>query len=37
MAALDDLISQIPDKSLRELIHDEIKRANSQKKFGLVF
>ena len=37
MAALDDLISQIPDKSLRERIRAEMKRANRQKKFGLVF
>ena len=37
MAALDDLISQIPDKSLRERIRAEMKRANHQKKFGLVF
>ena len=37
MAALDDLISQIPDESLRERIQAEVKRANRQKKFGLVF
>lgn len=37
MAALDDLISQIPDESLRERIRAEMKRANRQKKFGLVF
>lgn len=37
MAALDDLISQIPDESLRERIRTEVKRANSRKKFGLVF
>lgn len=37
MAALDDLISQIPDESLRERIRTEMKRANRQKKFGLVF
>lgn len=37
MAALDDLISQIPDESLRERIRAEVKRANRQKKFGLVF
>ena len=34
MAALDDLISQIPDESLRERIRAEVKRANRQKKFG---
>ena len=28
MAALDDLISQIPDESLRERIRAEVKRAN---------
>ena len=37
MAALDDLISRIPDESLRERIRAEVKRANRQKKFGLVF
>ena len=37
MAALDDLISQIPGESLRERIRAEMKRANRQKKFGLVF
>lgn len=37
MAALDDLISQIQDESLRERIRVEVKRANRQKKFGLVF
>ena len=37
MAALDDLISQIPDESLRDRIQAEVKRANRQKKFGLVF
>ena len=37
MAALDDLISQIPDESLRERIRAEMKRTNRQKKFGLVF
>ena len=37
MAALDDLISQIPDESLRERIRAEVMRANRQKKFGLVF
>lgn len=37
MAALDDLISQIQDESLRERIRAEMKRANRQKKFGLVF
>ena len=37
MAALDDLISQIPDEALRERIRAEMKRANRQKKFGLGF
>lgn len=37
MAAIDDLISQIPDESLRARISAEIKRANKQKKFGLVY
>ncbi len=37
MAALDDLINQIEDEVLRERIRAEAKRANKQKKFGLVF
>ncbi len=37
MAALDDLIAQIEDETLRERILAEVKRANKQKKFGLVF
>ena len=37
MAAIDDLIAQITDDSLRERIRAEIKRANKQKKFGLVY
>ncbi len=37
MAALDDLINQIEDEVLRERIRAEVKRANKQKKFGLVF
>ncbi len=37
MAALDDLINQIDDEVLRERIREEVKRANKQKKFGLVF
>ncbi len=37
MAALDDLIAQIEDETLRERIRVEVKRANKQKKFGLVF
>lgn len=37
MAALDDLIDQISDVTLRERIRDEVKRANKQKKFGLVY
>ena len=37
MAALDELINQIEDEALRERIRTEVKRANKQKKFGLVF
>ena len=37
MAALDDLISQIPDESLRERIRAEEKRSNPQKRIGQVF
>ena len=37
MAALDDLINQISDVSLREQIRLEVKRLNQNKKFGLVF
>lgn len=37
MAALDSLINQISDVSLREQIRLEVKRLNHNKKFGLVF
>ncbi len=37
MAALDNLINRIEDETLREMIRTEVKRANKQKKFGLVF
>ena len=37
MAAIDDLINQIEDEVLRDRIRTELKRANKQKKFGLVF
>ena len=37
MAALDELINQIEDEVLRERIRAEVKRANKQKKFGLIF
>ena len=31
------MIDQISDVALRERIRDEVKRANKQKKFGLVY
>ena len=37
MNALDELIEQIEDTTLRERIREEVKRSNKQKKFGLVF
>ena len=37
MAAIDDLINQIEDKTLRERLQQEVKRLGKQKKFGLVF
>lgn len=37
MAAIDDLISQIPDKTLRERIRSEVCKIGKRKKFGLVF
>ncbi len=37
MAGLDGLINRIEDVTLREMIREEVKRANKQKKFGLVF
>ena len=37
MSAIDDLISQISDKTLRERIAFEIDKLAKQKKFGLVF
>ena len=37
MAAINDLISQIQDKELRERIQHEVDKMSKQKKFGLVF
>ncbi len=37
MAAINDLISQIDDKDLRERIEEELNKFSKQKKFGLVF
>ena len=37
MAAINDLISQIEDKDLRERIERELNKFSKQKKFGLVF
>ncbi len=37
MAAINDLISQIEDKELRERIERELNKFSKQKKFGLVF
>lgn len=34
---LNDLVSQIEDKALRERIAAEVEKMNKQKKFGLVF
>ena len=37
MSALNDLISQIQDESLRNRIQTEVDKLAKQKKFGLVF
>ena len=37
MAAIDELIEQIENPTLRERISAEVKRLVKQKKFGLVF
>ncbi|HRJ52681.1 MAG TPA: hypothetical protein PLE99_07930 [Candidatus Thiothrix moscowensis] len=37
MAAIDDLIAQIEDKTLRERLRLEMGRITKEKKFGLVF
>ena len=37
MAAIDDLIDQISDVSLRKRIRNEVNRIQRNKKFGLVF
>lgn len=37
MAAINDLISQIQDESLRNRIQEEVSKMAKQKKFGLVF
>ena len=37
MAAIDDLVKQIPDTVLRQRIADEVKQLSQNKKFGLVF
>ena len=37
MAAINDLISQIQDETLRNRIQEEVSKMAKQKKFGLVF
>ena len=37
MSAINDLISQIQDESLRDRIQNEVNKMSKQKKFGLVF
>lgn len=37
MAAINDLIAQIQDESLRDRIQKEVNKLAKQKKFGLVF
>lgn len=37
MAAINDLISQIQDETLRKRIQEEVSKMAKQKKFGLVF
>lgn len=37
MAAINDLLRQIPDTSLRDRLEQEFARLSKNKKFGLVF
>ena len=37
MAAIDDLISQIENRALRDRLKSEVERIAKEKKFGLVF
>lgn len=37
MAAINDLLRQIPDTSLRNRLEQEVSRLTKNKKFGLVF
>lgn len=37
MSAINDLISQIQDESLRDRIQNEVNKMAKQKKFGLIF
>lgn len=37
MAAINDLVSQVEDKTLRKRLQQEVDRLTKQKKFGLVF
>jgi adenine-specific DNA-methyltransferase len=37
MAAINDLIAQIEDRTLRERLKIEAERITKDKKFGLVF
>ncbi len=37
MAAINDLLRQVPDQALRARLQEEIERLSKKKKFGLVF
>lgn len=37
MAAINDLLRQVPDQALRARLEEEIERLSKNKKFGLVF
>lgn len=37
MAAINDLLRQVPDRALRERLEQEFGRLSKNKKFGLVF
>ncbi len=37
MAAINDLIRQVPDQALRSRLEEEIERLSKNKKYGLVF
>lgn len=37
MALINDLLSQVEDKTLRNRLQSEVAKLNNNKKFGVVF